>query len=90
MSRLEQTCCNRNLLELRLNRCWGPTPALMRVGPALVLLLGNSGPTIARKVKVIFDPAPLISACLDIAWTLGADRNAVDWVAQNTHRRRDR
>jgi hypothetical protein len=27
-------------------------------GQALVLLLGNSGPSIARNVKVIFDPAP--------------------------------
>jgi hypothetical protein len=27
-------------------------------GQALVLLLGNSGPSIARKVKVTFDPAP--------------------------------
>ena len=27
-------------------------------GQALVLLLGNSGPTIARNVKVTFDPAP--------------------------------
>jgi hypothetical protein len=28
-------------------------------GQALVLLLGNSGPSIARNVKVTFDPAPL-------------------------------
>ena len=28
-------------------------------GQALVLLLGNSGPSIARNVKVSFDPAPL-------------------------------
>jgi hypothetical protein len=42
---------------------WADT-RVMRAGPALVLLLGNSGPSIARKVKVIFDPAPLISACL--------------------------
>jgi hypothetical protein len=27
-------------------------------GQALVLLLGNSGPSIARNVKVVFDPAP--------------------------------
>jgi hypothetical protein len=27
-------------------------------GQALVLLLGNSGPSVARNVKVIFDPAP--------------------------------
>jgi hypothetical protein len=27
-------------------------------GQALVLLLGNSGPSIARDVKVVFDPAP--------------------------------
>ena len=27
-------------------------------GEALVLLLGNSGPSIARKVRVTFDPAP--------------------------------
>jgi hypothetical protein len=27
-------------------------------GQALVLLLGNSGPSIARNVKVRFDPAP--------------------------------
>jgi hypothetical protein len=27
-------------------------------GHALVLLLGNSGPSIARNVKVVFDPAP--------------------------------
>jgi hypothetical protein len=33
-------------------------------GQALVLLLGNSGPSIARNVKVIFDPAP--PATLDI------------------------
>src|SRR4030095_15121730 len=29
-----------------------------RQDQALVLLLGNSGPSIARKVKVVFDPAP--------------------------------
>jgi hypothetical protein len=33
-------------------------------GQALVLLLGNSGPSIARNVKVLFDPAP--PATLDI------------------------
>jgi hypothetical protein len=33
-------------------------------GQALVLLLGNAGPSIARNVKVVFDPAP--SATLDI------------------------
>jgi hypothetical protein len=33
-------------------------------GQALVLLLGNSGPSIARTVKVVFDPAP--PATLDI------------------------
>jgi hypothetical protein len=33
-------------------------------GQALVLLLGNSGPSIARNVKVVFDPAP--PATLDI------------------------
>jgi hypothetical protein len=33
-------------------------------GQALVLLLGNSGPSIARNVKVILDPAP--PAALDI------------------------
>ena len=33
-------------------------------GRALVLLLGNSGPSIARNVKVLFDPAP--PATLDI------------------------
>jgi hypothetical protein len=33
-------------------------------GEALVLLLGNSGPSIARNVKVVFDPAP--PATLDI------------------------
>jgi hypothetical protein len=33
-------------------------------GQALVLLLGNSGPSIARNVKVILDPAP--PATLDI------------------------
>ena len=33
-------------------------------GQALVLLLGNSGPSIARNVKVTFDPAP--PATLDI------------------------
>jgi hypothetical protein len=27
-------------------------------GQALVLMLGNSGPSIARNVKVVFDPAP--------------------------------
>jgi hypothetical protein len=27
-------------------------------GQALVLLLGNSGPSVARNVKVVFDPAP--------------------------------
>jgi hypothetical protein len=27
-------------------------------GQALVLLLGNSGPSIARNVKVVFDPSP--------------------------------
>jgi hypothetical protein len=33
-------------------------------GQALVLLLGNSGPSIARNVKVLFDPPP--PATLDI------------------------
>jgi hypothetical protein len=33
-------------------------------GQGLVLLLGNSGPSIARNVKVVFDPAP--AATLDI------------------------
>jgi hypothetical protein len=33
-------------------------------GQALLLLLGNSGPSIARDVKVVFDPAP--PATLDI------------------------
>jgi hypothetical protein len=33
-------------------------------GQALVLLLGNSGPSIARNVKVVFDPVP--PATLDI------------------------
>src|SRR5215203_6453455 len=33
-------------------------------GERLVLLLGNSGPSIARNVKVVFDPAP--PATLDI------------------------
>jgi hypothetical protein len=33
-------------------------------GQALVLLLGNSGPSIARNVKVVFDPAP--ASTLDI------------------------
>jgi hypothetical protein len=33
-------------------------------GQALVLLLGNSGPSVARNVKVILDPAP--PATLDI------------------------
>jgi hypothetical protein len=33
-------------------------------GQALVLLLGNSGPSIARNVKVVFDPPP--PATLDI------------------------
>ena len=27
-----RTCCKRNLLELRLNRCSGPTPAVTRAG----------------------------------------------------------
>jgi hypothetical protein len=30
----------------------------MGPGQALVLLLGNSGPTLARNVKVSFDPTP--------------------------------
>jgi hypothetical protein len=30
----------------------------MLQGQTLVLLLGNSGPSIARDVKVVFDPAP--------------------------------
>jgi hypothetical protein len=34
-------------------------------GEALVLLLGNSGPSVARNVRVVFDPAP--PATLDIA-----------------------
>jgi hypothetical protein len=50
---------------------WADT-RVMRAGPALVLLLGNSGPSIARKVKVIFDPAPLISAWLDNAMDVGS------------------
>ena len=33
-------------------------------GQALVMLLGNSGPSIARNVKVVFDPAP--PATMDI------------------------
>jgi hypothetical protein len=33
-------------------------------GQALVLLLGNCGPSVARNVKVVFDPAP--PAMLDI------------------------
>jgi hypothetical protein len=35
------------------------------MGNLLVLLLGNSGPSIAHNVKVRFDPPP--SATLDIA-----------------------
>lgn len=60
---------------------WADT-RVMRAGPALALLLGNSGPSIARKVKVIFDQLRSLAPAWTMQWTLGADRNAVDWVAR--------
>src|SRR4030095_589300 len=42
-------------------------------GQALVLLLGNSGPSIARNVKVILDPAP--PSTLDIEPVLAVLKN---------------
>jgi hypothetical protein len=97
MSRLG---CNRNLQKLRLNR-WADIRGDEGQGQALALLLGNSGPSIARNVRVLFDPAP--PATLDILeilsqgisslapgrtmqWMLGAAHNAVDWGAQNRYR----
>jgi hypothetical protein len=57
MSRLGR---NKKLLELGLNRCFGQTSAT-RAGQALVLTLGNSGPSIARNLiqghgKEVLDP----------------------------------
>jgi hypothetical protein len=71
-------------------------------GQALVLLLGNSGPSIARNVKVTFDPAP--PSTLDIKpileeqgiaslppgrtmqWALGAPHNTSDWDGHKAYR----
>jgi hypothetical protein len=44
-------------------------------GEALVLLLGNSGPSVARNVQVVFDPAP--PSMLDIAPVLEILRQGV-------------
>ena len=69
-------------------------------GQALVLLLGNSGPSIARNVKVTFDPAPPSTLILEILkqgiaslapgrtmkWALGAAHNTSDWDAHKAYR----
>lgn len=52
---------------------WADT-AVTRAGQ----LSGNSDPSIARKVKLIFDPAPLISACLDNAMDVVSGKSHVD------------
>jgi hypothetical protein len=39
-------------------RLWADTRGDDATGHVLVLLLGNSGPSIARNVKLMFDPAP--------------------------------
>ena len=52
-------------------------------GQALVLLLGNSGPSIARDVKVTFDPAP--PSTLDIKPILEILKQGITSLAAWSH-----
>ena len=52
-------------------------------GQALVLLLGNSGPSIARNVKVTFDPAP--PSTLDIKPILEILKQGIASLAAWSH-----
>jgi hypothetical protein len=55
----EQTQLQRDLAKVAAEpRLWVDIRGDDGMGRALVLLLGNSGPSLARNVKVTFDPAP--------------------------------
>jgi hypothetical protein len=55
----EQTQLQKNLARAAAEpMLWADIRADDATGQALVLLLGNTGPSIARNVKVTFDPPP--------------------------------
>ena len=55
----DQTQLQRDLAKVAAEpRLWVDIRGDDATGQALVLLLGNAGPSLARNVKVTFDPAP--------------------------------
>ena len=97
----DQTQLRRDLAKVAAEpRLWVDIRGDDGRGQALVLLLGNSGPSLARNVKVTFDPALDIKEVLDILergiasvspgrtmeWVLGAAHNTVDWDALNEYK----
>jgi hypothetical protein len=65
----DQTQLQRDLAKTAAEpRLWADIRGDDATGHALVLLLGNSGPSLARNVRLTFDPAP--PATVDIKLTL--------------------
>jgi hypothetical protein len=73
----------RSFSERLRSRSFGQTSVVM-TGQLLVLLVGNSGPSMAHNVKAKFDPAPPAKlAGRTMEWVMGAAHDTVDWDARN-------